>query len=89
MNNGKNKSIHHLKKNNEQFNKTFSKIPIINNTNINNGSYNKNSNNNINQSQRNIVKNLILNKINNTIIVNGRTPIPIQRTQSKTQSFIK
>ena len=89
VNNGKNKSIQHLKKNNEQFNKTFSKIPIINNTNVSNGPYNKNSNNNINQSQRNIVKNLILNKINNTIIVNGRTPIPIQRTQSKTQSFIK
>jgi hypothetical protein len=89
VNNGKNKSIHHLKKNNEQFNKTFSKIPIINNTNVSNGPYSKNSNNNINQSQRNIVKNLILNKINNTIIVNGRTPIPIQRTQSKTQSFIK
>jgi len=89
VNNGKNKSIHHLKKNNEQFNKTFSKIPIINNTNVSNGPYNKNINNNINQSQRNVVKNLILNKINNTIIVNGRTPIPIQRTQSKTQSFIK
>ena len=89
VNNGKNKSIHHLKKNNERFNKTFSKIPIVNNTNVSNGPYGKNSNNNINQSQRNIVKNLILNKINNTIIVNGRTPIPIQRTQSKTQSFIK
>jgi hypothetical protein len=88
VNNGKNKSIHHLKKNNERFNKTFSKIPIVNNTNVSNGPYGKNSNNNINQSQRNIVKNLILNKINNTIIVNGRTPIPIQRTQSKTQSFI-
>lgn len=92
LTNGKNKStLNQSSKNeNEQFNKTFSKIPCINQKNINIGNYIKNSN----QSQRKI-KNFILNKINinnnnnNTMVNNGRTPIPIQRAQSKTHSFIK
>ena len=96
IDNGKIKLNINLKKDNDQFNKTFSKIPGVNNTNISTGITNNNNNNssnnnnkNINKSYRNTVKNFILNKINKKIIINGRTPIPVQRTQSKTCSFIK
>ena len=86
LNNGKNKSIQNLKKDNEQFNKTFSKIHGMNNTHISTG-HNNSINNH--QTQKNNIKKFILNKISAPTIINGRTPIPLQRTQSKTCSFIK
>jgi hypothetical protein len=91
LNNGKsrknNTSINSIKEN-EVFNKTFSRVDCINNNNniIVTTRYN---NYNSNQSQRNSVKNFILNKITKVTISNGKTPVPIKRTQSKTRSIIK
>ena len=84
----KNKNLQNSTKENIQFNKTFSRVPCINNINITIRT--NNSNNHNNKSQRNSVKNFILNKINNcnNIIVNGRSPIPLQNTQYKTNTFI-
>ena len=90
--NGKNKTLQNSSKENEQFNKTYSRIPCVNNINTTTGSNNNNTNKkNSNKSQRNSVKNFILNKINNTnnIIANGKTAIPLQKTQSKIPTFIK
>ena len=85
----KNKNLQNSTKESRQFNKTFSRIPSINNINITIGT-NNNSNNHNNKRQRNSVKNFILNKINNinNIIVNRRSPIPLQKTQYKTNTFI-
>ena len=85
LTNGKIKTITNVLKENEQFNKTFSRIPCTNNMNINTGPNNKNSNNI--KYQRNSVKNFIFNKINNNTLVNGRTPIPLQKALSKARSF--
>lgn len=60
----------------DNFNKTFVKIPCINNINI---YTNSNVNNDDDTNQKNIVKNFILNKINNTTFLNGKTPIPIKK----------
>ena len=92
ISNGKNKTLQNSSKENEQFNKTYSRIPCVNNINTTIGSNNNNTNKkNSNKSQRNSVKNFILNKINNTnnIIANGKTAIPLQKTQSKIPTFIK
>ena len=91
LSNGKRKSTlsQSSKNENEQFNKTFSKIPYNNNNSNINITNNNNYERNSNQSQRKI-KNFILNRINySNTIINGRTPLPIQRVQSKTHSFIK
>ena len=84
ISNGKSRKNNSSIKENEDFNKTFSRVDSINN-NINSTRYS----NHTNQSQRNSVKNFILNKITKVTIINGKTPIPIQRTQSKTRSIIK
>ena len=92
ISNGKNKTLQNSSKENEQFNKTYSRIPCVNNINTTTGYNNNNTNKkNSNKSQRNSVKNFILNKINNTnnIIANGKTAIPLQKTQSKIPTFIK
>ena len=85
LSNGKNRKNNTSMKENECFNKTFSRVEYLNNNNIATTRYN----NNTNQSQRNSAKNFILNKITKVTIINGKTPIPIQRTQSKTRSIIK
>ena len=75
-------------KENEQFNKTFSKIPNISNISTNTRS----STNNDNKTQKREIKNYLLkklNNINNVPLNYGRTPIPIKKTTSKAQSFIK
>ena len=84
LNSEKNTNLHNSTKENKQFNKTFSRIPCINNINITIGT-NNNSNKHNNKSQRNSVKNFLLNKINNcnNIIVNGRTPIPLKKLNLK------
>ena len=87
LSNGKVRKNNNSTKENEDFNKTFSRVDCINNNN--NIMSTRYSNNNANQSQRNSVKNFILNKITKVTIINGKTPIPVQRTQSKTHSIIK
>ena len=83
--NDKNRIKINTNKENEQFNKTFSKI-----TNIDNMSTNtRSSTNHDNKNQKFVVKNFVINKTNNPTIINGRTPIPIKKSQSKAQSFIK
>ena len=75
-------------KENEQFNKTFSKIPNISNISTNTRS----STNNDNKTQKREIKNYLLkklNNINNVPLNYGRTPIPIKKTTSNAQSFIK
>ena len=84
LSNGKSRKNNSSMKENEDFNKTFSRVDYINN-NISSSRYNNNSN----QSQRNSVKNFILNKISKVTIANGKTPVPVQRTLSKTRSIIK
>ena len=85
LSNGKSRKNNNSMKENEDFNKTFSRVEGINNNNNISSRYTNNSN----QSQRNSVKNFILNKITKVTIINGKTPIPVQRTQSKTRSIIK
>ena len=85
LSNGKSRKNNTSTKENECFNKTFSRVEYMNNNNIATTRYN----NNTNQSQRNSAKNFILNKITKVTIINGKTPVPIQRTQSKTRSIIK
>jgi len=85
LSNGKNRKNNTSTKENECFNKTFSRVEYMNNNNITTTRYN----NNTNQSQRNSAKNFILNKISKVSIINGKTPVPIQRAQSKTRSIIK
>ena len=86
LTNGKNKIITNITKENETFNKTFSRVQCTNNVNLSTGP--NNIIKNTNKYQRNAVKNFILNKINNNTIVNGRTPLPLQKTLSKTSCFI-
>ena len=86
LSNGKTRKNNNSTKENEDFNKinkTFSRVDNINNNNM------SSRYNNSNQSQRNSVKNFILNKITKVTIINGKTPVPVQRTQSKTRSIIK
>ena len=85
LSNGKSRKNNNSMKENEDFNKTFSRVEGINNNNNISSRYTNNSN----QSQRNSVKNFILNKITKVTIINGKTPIPVQRTLSKTRSIIK
>ena len=85
LSNGKSRKNNTSTKENECFNKTFSRVEYANNNNITTARYNSNTN----QSQRNSAKNFILNKITKVTIINGKTPVPIQRTQSKTRSIIK
>ena len=85
LSNGKSRKNNNSMKENEDFNKTFSRVEGMNNNNNISSRYTNNSN----QSQRNSVKNFILNKITKVTIINGKTPIPVQRTQSKTRSIIK
>ena len=67
-------------KENEQLNKTFSRI-----TNTDNLSSNtRSSTNNDNKNQKIIVKNFILSKVTPTKI-NGKNPIPIKKVKSKMQ----
>ena len=83
LNSVKTRKNNNSTKENDDFNKTFSRTDCINN-NISTSRYN-----NTNQSQRNSVKNFILNKITKVTILNGKSPVPIHRTQSKTRSIIK
>ena len=83
LNGIKNRKNTNSTKENEDFNKTFSRTDCINN-NISTSRYD-----NTNQSQRNSVKNFILNKITKVTISNGKSPVPRQRTKSKTRSIIK
>ena len=86
-----------LKKNKKEdsFNKTFSKIPCVSNMNAINNFYNGSSKTNKIKSHRGTVKNFIFKKISNTTILNcneninlnGKSPIPIKKSQSKTKSF--
>ena len=72
-------------KENEQLNKTFSKL-----TNTDNMSTNtRSSTNNDNKNQKYIIKNYILSKSNNPAIINGKNPIPIKKIYTKEKSFIK
>ena len=67
-------------KENEQLNKTFSRI-----TNTDNLSSNtRSSTNNDNRNQKIIVKNFVISKATPTII-NGKNPIPIKKVKSKMQ----
>ena len=86
LSNGKSRKNNTSMKENESFNKTFSRVDCINN---NNNLITTRYNHNTNQSQRNSVKNFILNKITKVTVINGKTPVPVQRTQSKTRSIIK
>ena len=83
LNGIKNRKNTNSTKENEDFNKTFSRTDCINNY-ISTSRYD-----NTNQSQRNSVKNFILNKITKVTISNGKSPVPRQRTKSKTRSIIK
>ena len=88
LSNGKSRKNNNSMRENEDFNKTFSKVDSLNNkSNTIYSKYNNNTNNS-NQSQRNSVKNFILNKITKVTIINGKTPVPVQRTQSKTRSIL-
>ena len=71
-------------KENEQFNKTFSKI-----TNTDNLSTNTRASTNNDKSQKIFVKNFVVKKGNNQNLVNGKTSIPIKKIKPKTHSFIK
>ena len=72
-------------KENEQLNKTFSKL-----TNTDNMSTNtRASTNNDNKTKKYIIKNFMLNKSNNPAIFNGKNPIPIKKMYTKEKSFIK
>ena len=78
------------------FNKTFSKIPCVDNINTINNTYNGGPKPKQIKSHRGKVKNFIFNKINNTTILNGngninlngKSPIPIKRSQIKAKSFV-
>ena len=74
-------------KENEQFNKTYSKINNIENINTNTRSSTNNNDNN--KNTKIIMKNLSINKTNSPSLINGKTPIPIKKKQSKVHSFIK
>ena len=74
-------------KENEQFNKTYSKINNIENINTNTRSSTNNNDNN--KNTKIIMKNLSINKTNSPSLINGKTPIPIKKNQSKVHSFIK
>ena len=88
LSNGKSRKNNNSMRENEDFNKTFSKVDSLNNkSNTIYSKYNNNTNNS-NQSQRNSVKNFILNKITKVTIINGKTPVTVQRTQSKTRSIL-
>ena len=81
--NEKNRININMNKENEQFNKTFSKI-----TNIDNMSTNtRASTNHDNKNPKVILKNFGINKNSNPTIINGRTPIPIKKSLPKAQSF--
>ena len=83
--NDKNKININTNKENEQFNKTFSKL-----TNIENMSTNtRSSTNHDNKNAKVVVKSFVKNKNSNPTIINGRTPIPIKKSLSKAQSFNK
>lgn len=83
--NDKNRIKINSNKENDQFNKTFSKI-----TNIENMSANtRSSTNHDNKTQKFLIKNFSLNRNNNPFINNGKNQIPIKKSQSKNQSFIK
>jgi hypothetical protein len=90
MINNKNRIKINSNKENEQFNKTYSKI--TNNESINTNTRSSTNNNNNNNNENNIKNKKIfikINKSNNPMIINGRTSIPIKKNQSKIQSFIK
>ena len=88
LSNGKSRKNNNSMRENEDFNKTFNKVDNLNNKNDTISSKYNNNTNNTNQSQRNSVKNFILNKITKVTIINGKTPVPVQRTQSKTRSIL-
>ena len=85
MINNKNRIKISSNKENEQFNKTYSRINNSESINTNTRSSTNNNNDN-NKNQRIFIK---MNKNNNPMMINGRTSIPIKKNQSKIQSFIK
>ena len=87
LSNGNSRKNNNSMKENESFNKTFSRVDCINNNN--NNIITTRYNHNTSQNQRNSVKNFILNKISKVTVINGKSPVPVQRTQSKTRSIIK